>query len=61
MTSSKSSDAREYANFLVWAERAFKAEVFASLPRWDEVIGWRGMLVAVCDCEVSYTAQNPPL
>lgn len=61
MTSSKSSDAREYANFLVWAERAFKAEVFASLPRWDEVIGWRWMLVAVCDYEVSYTAQNPPL
>ena len=61
MTCSKSSDAREYANFLAWAERAFKPEAFASLPRWDEVSGWRGMLIAVCDYEASYTAPNPPV
>ena len=53
MTCSKSSDAREYANFLAWAARAFKPEAFASLPRWDEASGRRGMLVAVCDYEAS--------
>ena len=61
MTCSKSSDTREYANFLAWAERAFKPEAFAALPRWDEVSGWCGMLVAVCDYEASYTAPNPPI
>ena len=61
MTCSKSSDAREYVNFLGWAERAFKPEAFASLPRWNEVSGWRGMLVAVCDYEASCTAPNPPI
>ena len=61
MTCSKTSDAREYANFLVWAEQAFKAEAFASLPQWDEVSGWRGKLVAVCDYEASYTAPNHPV
>ena len=60
MTCSKSSDAREYANFLTWAEQAFKPDVYASLPQWDEVNGWCGMLVAVCDYEASYTAPNPP-
>ena len=61
MTCSKSSDAREYTNFLAWAERAFKTETFAALPRWDDVSNWRGMLVAVCDYEASYTAPNPPV
>ena len=61
MTCSKSSDAREYANFLAWAEHTFKGEAFATLPQWDEVSGWRGMLVAVCDYEASYTAPNPPV
>ena len=61
MTCSKSSDAREYASFLAWAERVFKAEAFAALPRGDEVSGWRGMLVAVCDYEASCTAPNPPI
>ena len=61
MTCSKSSDAREYANFLTWAEQAFKAEAFAALPRWDKASGWRGMLVAVCDYEASYTAPNLPV
>ena len=60
MTCSKSSDAREYANFLAWAKHVFKPEAFASLPRWDEVNGWRGKLVAVCDYEASLTAPNPP-
>ena len=61
MTCSKSSDAREYANFLAWAERVFKPEVFAALPAWEQVEGWRGKLVAVCDYEASYTAPNPPV
>ena len=61
MTCSKSSDAREYANFLAWAERAFKPEALAALPQWDEVSGWRGTLVAVCDYEASYTAPNQPV
>ena len=61
MTCSKSSDAREYANFLAWAERAFKPEALAALPQWDEVSGWRGTLVAVCDYEASDTAPNQPV
>ena len=61
MTCSKSSDAREYANFLAWAERAFKPAVCAALPAWEQVAGWRGKLVAVCDYEASYTAPNPPV
>ena len=61
MTCSKSSDAREYANFLAWAERIFKPDVCASLPRWEQVSSWRGMLIAVCDYEASYTAPNPPV
>ena len=61
MTCSKSSDAREYANFLVWAKRAFKLEAFAALPAWNAVEGCRGKLVAVCDYEASYTAPNPPV
>lgn len=61
MTCSKSSDAREYANFLVWAKHVFKPEAFAALPAWDQVAGWRGMLVAVCDYKASYTAPNPPI
>ena len=59
MTCSKSSDAREYANFLVWAEQAFMPTVFAALPTWEQVASWRGKLVAVCDYEASYTAPNP--
>lgn len=61
MTCSKSSDAREYVNFLAWAERVFQPELFASLPRWEQVSCWRGMLVAVCDYEASYTAPNSPI
>lgn len=61
MTCSKSSDAREYASFLAWAELAFRSEVVAALPQLDEVSSWRGMLVAVCDYEASYTAPNPPI
>ena len=44
MTCSKSSDAREYANVLAWAERVFKPKVCAALPRWEQVAGWRGLL-----------------
>ena len=61
MTCSKSSDAREYANFLAWAERMFRPEAFAALPSWEQVSVWRGKLVAVCDYEASYTAPNPPV
>ncbi len=61
MTCSKSSDAREYANFLAWAERVFKPEAFAAFPAWKQVEDWRGKLVAVCDYEASYTAPSPPV
>ena len=61
MTCSKSSDGREYANFLAWAERVYKPEIFAVLPAWEQVEGWRGKLIAVCDYEASYTAPNPPI
>lgn len=61
MTCSKSSDAREYANFLAWAERAFKPAVCAALPAWEQIACWRGKLVAVCDYEASLTAPNPPI
>lgn len=61
MTCSKSSDAREYANFLAWAERAFKPIACAALPSWDQVSDWRGKLVAVCDYEASYTTPNLPV
>ena len=61
MTCSKSSDVREYANFIAWAERVFKPEVFAVLPAWEQVEDWRGKLVAVCDYEASYTAPKPPI
>ena len=47
MTCSKSSDAREYANFLAWAKSVFQPEVFALLPAWAQVASWRGKLVAV--------------
>ena len=61
MTCSKYSDAREYTNFLAWAERAFKPVVCAALPAWEQVAGWRGKLVAVCNYEASYNAPNPPV
>ena len=40
MTCSKSSDAREYANFLAWAKRVFKPEAFAVLPTWEQIEAW---------------------
>ena len=40
MTCSKSSDAREYANFLAWAKHVFKPEAFAALPAWEQVESW---------------------
>jgi len=61
MTCSKSSDAREYANFLAWAKQVFKQEAFAAIPQWEQVSCWRGMLVAVCDYEASYIAPKPPI
>ena len=60
MTCSKSSDAREYANFLVWAKRVFPAEIFSALPPWGQVANWRGKLVGVCDYNASYT-PGPPI
>ena len=44
-----------------WSERAFKPIVSAALSAWDQIAGWRGKLVAVCDYEVSHTAPNPPI
>lgn len=61
MTCSKSSEAREYANFITWAERFFKPEVFAALPAWEQVSCWCGRLVAVCDYEASYTVPTPAI
>lgn len=61
MTCSKSSDAREYANFLAWAQQGFPERVFTAFPPWEQVSGWRGKLVAVCDFEASYTSPNPPV
>lgn len=61
MTCSKSSDEREYANFLTWARQVFPEQVFEAIPDWAQVSGWRGKLVAVCDYEASYTAPNPPV
>lgn len=55
MTCSKGSDRREYDNFLVWAQRVMRHEVFNALPSWEQVECWRGKLIAVCDYEASYT------
>ena len=55
MNCSKSSDEREYANFLAWAKQCFPAEAFNALPQWQQVSGWRGKLIAVCDYAASYT------
>ena len=60
MTCSKSSDSREYANFLLWAKKLFPAEAYAALPAWEQVSGWRGKLIAVCGYEASYT-PGPPI
>jgi len=61
ITCSKSSDEREYANFLAWAKQVFPERVLAALPVWVQVSGWRGKLIAVCNYEASCTAPNPPL
>ena len=60
MTCSKSSDEREYANFLAWAKQVFPADAYAALPQWEQVAGWRGKLIAVCDYNASYT-PGPPI
>lgn len=58
MTCSKSSDEREYANFLAWAKQCFSAEAFNALPQWQQVFGWCGKLIAICDYEASYTSGD---
>ena len=55
MTCSKSFDSREYVNFLAWAKQVFLTEAYSALPAWEQVEGWRGKLIAVCDYEASYT------
>lgn len=60
MTCSKSSDVREYANFLAWAKQVFPEEVFSVLPQWEQVADWRGKMIAVCDYNASYT-PGPPI
>lgn len=60
MTVSKSSSAAEYGNFIGWANKVFPAEVFSALPLWEQVSGWRGNLIAVCDYEASLT-PGPPI
>ena len=54
MTCSKSSDAREYQMFRMWAESVFPREICASIPPWEEISSLRGKLVAVCDYEAGY-------
>ncbi len=61
MSCSKSSDEREYANFLAWSSRVFKPEVVAALPAWEQVSPWRGMVVAIGDYQATYVAPQPPL
>lgn len=56
MTCSKSSDSREYANFLVWANQVFPTEAYTALPKWEHIADWRGKLIAICD----YAASNTP-
>ena len=55
MTCSKSSDAREYQMFRMWAESVFPRKICASIPPWEEMSPLRGKLVAVCDYEAGYT------
>ena len=55
MTCSKSSDAREYQMFRMWAESVFPREICASIPPWEDISSLRGKLVAVCDYEAGYT------
>lgn len=56
MSCSKGSDAREYANFLAWIRQFASAELLAALPTWEQVEGWRGKMIAVCD----YAAGEEP-
>ena len=60
MTCSKSSDSREYTNFLAWAKQVLPLEAYAAFPTWRQVEGLRGKLIAVCDYEASYT-PGPPI
>jgi hypothetical protein len=55
MTCSKTSDAREYQMFRMWAESVFPREICASIPPWEDISSLRGKLVAVCDYEAGYT------
>ena len=54
MTCSKTSDEREYRNFLTWANRFLSQEIFSAIPQWETISPWRGKLVAVCDYKASY-------
>lgn len=55
MSCSKGSTSKEYDNFLTWAQRVLRRDVFEMLPQWEQVEGWRGKMIAVCDYEASYT------
>ena len=57
MTCSKSSDAREYQMFRMWAESVFPREICTSIPPWEDISSLRGKLVAVCDYEAGYTPR----
>ncbi len=47
---SKKFSAREYGNFIAWANKAFGlAWCMVNLWDWDEVKAWRGSIVAVAD------------
>ena len=53
MSCSKSSDEREYENFLRWCKKVFTEKVLSAIPSWDEVKDWRGKMVAVMDYDAS--------
>ena len=46
---SKSFCREEYGEFVRWASRALKPEEFETVPAWDEVKDWPGMVVGCCD------------
>ncbi len=60
ITVSKSSSAMEYENFIGWAYQVFPPKICELLPIWEQVFGWRGKLIAVCDYEVSH-APGPKI
>lgn len=53
MSVSKSSDEKEYQNFIEFTKRYSTKELQEAIPPWDRVKEWRGKMVAVMDYEAS--------